>query len=525
MPILQAHNISYQFENGEKLFDNLSCSMTQRRVGLVGRNGAGKSILASILSGEKTPSSGTVTQTKSVLAYRQQASDLLAMPLSLSQFLGKHDVLEALKRVEAGDCSQYYFDVIGDQWTLSKQLNQQLKALGLPQQADFPCAQLSGGQLARLQLWNMFESDAEMLFLDEPSNHLDVRAKEWLLGSMREFKGAIFLISHDRTLLREMEEIWEISELGLQVFGGNYDIYHQRKHAEIRAVERQLISVDKQRKHLRAQIQCNREKAEQRAAQGNRLRKEGSQAKMILDGAKNQAEVSASKRNKNQQHRQMKLDDKHQALMARKELLKEQKLYLEDGACRSGKVMLSILNGVLAYGYSNVFSLQVYANEKVHLAGPNGCGKSTLLKMLAGKKPLKRGECRVNAPLCMLDQHFGMIQSELSMLDNLLQQCCGITVSEARTLLAGIGFRRDSVFRLGRVLSGGEKMKLAMLIVSHQPEQPFLLLDEPDNHLDLESKIILAQALLKYRGGYILISHDHDFVTESGVQRTIRPFG
>lgn len=145
--------------------------------------------------------------------------------------------------------------------------------------------------------------------------------------------------------------------------------------------------------------------------------------------------------------------------------------------------------------------------------------------MLAGNNLLKHGECRVNAPLRMLDQHFGMIQSELSMLDNLLQQCRGITVSEARILLAGIGFRRDSVFRLGRVLSGGEKMKLAMLIVSHQPEQPFLLLDEPDNHLDLESKISLAQALLKYRGGYILISHDHDFVTESGVQRTIRPFG
>ena len=91
--------------------------------------------------------------------------------------------------------------------------------------------------------------------------------------------------------------------------------------------------------------------------------------------------------------------------------------------------------------------------------------------------------------------------------------------SDARTLLAGIGFRRDSVFRLGNVLSGGEKMQLAMLIVSHQPTQPLLLLEEPDNHLDLDSKIMLAQALNAYRGGFILISHDQDFAAESGVSR------
>ena len=123
-----------------------------------------------------------------------------------------------------------------------------------------------------------------------------------------------------------------------------------------------------------------------------------------------------------------------------------------------------------------------------------------------------KAELQINTPLYCLGQHFGVIREDLSLLDNLVTLCRGLKESDARTLLAGVGFSRDNVFRLGHMLSGGEKMKLAMLIVSHQQAKPFLLLDEPDNHLDLESKLMLAQALNQYPGGFILVSHDEDFV-------------
>ncbi|MBF4245399.1 ABC transporter ATP-binding protein [Vibrio anguillarum] len=520
MPVLQAYNISHQFDNGEMLFQQLSCSMTNNRVGLVGRNGVGKSVFASILSGEQQSSSGMITLPKSLAVYRQQPSQLLSGELSIAQFLGKDEVLKAIKYVESGDCSQQWFDVIKEQWNLPLQLPLQLKELGLPQDAALSCAQLSGGQLARLQLWQLFESEVELLILDEPSNHLDVDAKQWLLKSMRAFKGAILLISHDRVLLREMEEIWELSGLGLQVFGGSFDFYTEQKRTELQAVDRQLTSVDKQRKKLEMQAQINREKADQKAAQGIKLRKDGSQPKILLDGKKDKATARASNRNKNAQLRQAYLLDKEQSLNARKEQLKGQKLYLEDKPSRLRKV-ISMLQGVLSFGSTKPISLQVYANDKIHLTGKNGSGKSTLLKTLLSEISLYQGELQLNTPLYYLDQHFGVIRAELSILDNLIQQCSGIKESDARTLLAGIGFRRDSVFRLGHMLSGGEKMKLAMLIVSHQPEQPLLLLDEPDNHLDLDSKIMLTQALCNYRGGFILVSHDHDFARESGIQRQV----
>ncbi|SJN59608.1 ATP-binding cassette domain-containing protein [Vibrio gazogenes] len=286
------------------------------------------------------------------------------------------------------------------------------------------------------------------------------------------------------------------------------------------AVERQLVSVDKQKKKLAAQAQRNREKAAQRAAKGDKLRKAGGQPKILLDYKKDSATARTSNLHKNEQLRQAHLNEKEQALRARKEQVKRQKLYLSDNTSRLHQVV-SLLEGVLSFGCRQPITLQIYANDKIHLTGKNGCGKSTLLKTLLGKFTLQQGKLHLNTSLYYLDQHFGAVQPELSMLNNLIQQCEGIKESDARTLLAGIGFRRDSVFRLGSMLSGGEKMKLAMLIVSHQPEQPMLLLDEPDNHLDLDSKIMLAQALRDYRGGFILVSHDDDFASESGIQRQV----
>ncbi|ELI5732360.1 ABC-F family ATP-binding cassette domain-containing protein [Vibrio fluvialis] len=520
MPFLQATQISYQFDNGDTLFHSITCSMTQRRVGLVGRNGVGKSLLAELLSGERQPSTGSIALPNSVAIYRQLPSELLSGTRSIGEFLGKQAILDALKRIESGDCSQHWFDIVGDEWDLPAKLNQQLASMHLPQDPAFLCAKLSGGQLARLQLWQLLTSDAALLILDEPSNHLDTQAKQWLVDTMQTFSGAILLISHDRQLLREMDEIWELSGLGLQVFGGNYEVYAEQKRGELSAVERQLACVTKQQKQLEEQAQRNREKAEQRAAQGNKLRREGSQATILLDGKKDKATARAANRSKNEQLRKSHLQAKAQTLSARKEQLKGQKLYLA-GCPQSTRKAITLTEAVLAFGNAKPKTFTVYAHEKVQLTGSNGCGKSTLLKTLLGEVVLASGELQLNSALYYLDQHFGAVREDRTVLENLLQQCAGMKERDARTLLAGIGFRRDSVFRQGKALSGGEKMKLTMLIASHQNTQPFLLLDEPDNHLDLDSKLMLAQALQQYQGGFMLISHDPTFAEESGVQREI----
>jgi ATPase subunit of ABC transporter with duplicated ATPase domains len=467
------------------------------------------------------PYEGTVSEPKSFVFYQQQTNQRFNDDETIAEFLGVSKVLDALKKVESGGCDPHWFEVVGDNWNLEQHLKDDLLRLGLPPQPDFLCEQLSGGQRAKLLLWQAFDSECDLLVLDEPSNHLDYESKQWLMDAMQRFKGGILLISHDRELLRNMNEIWELSTLGLRAFGGNYDDYAAQNEVEQKAVERQLNHNLKQQKRLEKQAQRNREKAEQRAAQGAKQRKSGSQPKILMDAKKGKATANMANRLKNESVRRTHLDDKAQQLEVRHARSKPQSLYLGQSDVRSKRV-LSVMQGKLPFSEHEPITFQLYSNNKLYLEGKNGIGKSTLLNVLRGTQSLVDGELQVSTPVCYLDQHFGAIERSLSMLDNLTKACPHLNESEARTLLAGIGFRRDSVNRSARVLSGGEKMKLAMLMVSHQLNQPILLLDEPDNHLDIESKVILAKALAKYQGGYILVSHDLDFVHESGIEQSLK---
>ncbi|MEF1288708.1 ATP-binding cassette domain-containing protein [Vibrio sp. M260118] len=517
MPVLQANKITYLFDNGEALFRDISCSLTQSRVGLVGRNGVGKSLLTSILTQQIQPTYGQVQLNGSVRTYSQLPSGLLESNMTIAEYIGVAEVLDALGKIEHGECDPRWFEIVGERWSLKQDLEAKLEDMKLPANVDFPCAELSGGQLARLQLWQLFESEADLLVLDEPSNHLDGQGKEWLGEQMSCYSGHILLISHDRYLLRMMDQIWELSTLGLTQYGGNYDDYRQQKGLEVAAVERQLDSVHKEQKRLERQAQKNREKAEQREAQGVKIRKRGGQPKILLNGMRDSATGAISNRLKNENGRREQLSQKAYALESRHEQLKAQKFYMNDASSGRKGQLISIVNGVLPYGSSQPIQLQITANRKLWLQGGNGCGKSTLLDVLRGQLQLRSGECHLNTQVYYLDQHFGLLDTSKTMLETVLDMCSGVLESDARTLLAGIGFRRDSVFRTVSLLSGGEKMKLSMLVVSHQKNQAVLLLDEPDNHLDLESKQILANTLNNYDGAFILVSHDQDFGQESGV--------
>ena len=516
MPVFQANNIGYQFSNGDVLFKGVSCSMNRRRVALTGRNGAGKTTLAGILCGSVLPTRGSVVKPRSWAMYCQQFSELRLGTLTIAEYLGKHAVLDALDKVEQGDCEAKWFELIGDEWDARQRLESQLLALSLPTEPDLPCASLSGGQLARLQLWKLFDDAPQLLVLDEPSNHLDGVGRAWLADKIASFEGAILLISHDRALLRLMEETWELSALGLQVYGGNYDVYAHQKQAKLDATELQIVSLQKQQKRIEAQSQKSEEKAQQRAAQGKKLRREGSQPKLVMNSKKERASARASSRNKNAQLRQAHLRQQYTALLAKREVVQEQRMHLT-GETGPQHQVICLQEGRLPYGCAEPINLQLRGTDKVHLCGHNGSGKSTLLKVLQGQCKLLEGELRLNTSVYGLDQHFSSVRPQWSAMQNLMEQCAGMMQTTARTLLAGIGFRGDSVFRSGQHLSGGEKMKLAMLIVTHQPDSPFLLLDEPDNHLDLCSRQHLAQALSHYRGGFFLVSHDPEFVEEAGV--------
>ncbi|ROS04620.1 ATPase subunit of ABC transporter with duplicated ATPase domains [Sinobacterium caligoides] len=520
MPLLQAQQISYQFDSGEMLFSNISCKLSARRTGLIGRNGCGKSVLASILAKQRKPSDGNVILNGSVESFSQLTSTTDLSHLTLLQYLQLDSILGALRQVERGHYDDNCLEIIGDKWRLENELKLLFAELGLNDGFNKKCDELSGGQLTRLKLWKLLHSGVDLLVLDEPSNHLDHEGRQWLAREMAQFNGHILLISHDRMLLRQVSQIWHLSGLGLRQYGGNFDTFFEQQQLEKLAIERQLDNVQRHQKKLKKESQSNREKADIRAKKGLQDRRQGSQPKIAMNTMRSMATASAANRAKNDHGRRERLEAKYQSLQARQEKLKQQAFTITTTHSKI-TTLVSFTDCVLAHGMQQPISFVVKTGSKVHVSGRNGSGKSTLLKTLLGRLPVASGEASVNAPLYYLDQHFSLLNKELSLLETLSLHCPTVEEHHARTMLAGIGFRHESVHRLVKQLSGGEKMKLAMLVASRQAANPLLLLDEPDNHLDLDSKTLLARALKEFNGSFLLVSHDQDFISECDINYTI----
>ncbi|NOU50456.1 ABC-F family ATP-binding cassette domain-containing protein [Pseudoalteromonas sp. JBTF-M23] len=523
MSVLHAYNVSYQFSNGDTLFCNLNFTLTQRRTALVGDNGVGKSILGKLLAKQLTPSQGSIEQFAQVAIQSQEAQPLLKSDMTIAQLLGCDKTLAALAAIARGECEQTLFDAVAEQWQLPEQLSAQLATLGLTTDPHAPCNTLSGGQLARLRLWQLFNSNAKVLILDEPSNHLDNEGRAWLIEQINHFTGYILLISHDHQLLEHVTHIWELSSLGLKQYGGNIGYYLQQKHQQQQSLNQQLQEVKRQQTQLKLQAQKDREKAHQRAAQSNKLRVQGSQAKIMLNNQKDQAGAHLAAKQKNQQQREKKITTKAEQLRLKSEQNNAIQFYLREVPehTKVKKTLVSLVDLQLPFGSTSAITVQVKTAQKWHIKGNNGCGKSTLFRVLQNHLKAKSGELRVNTPLSYVDQHFSLLPSQLSVIQVVEQNCPAISKSDCYTLLAGIGLKHKKVEQPVASLSGGEKMKLTLLCASHQQATPLLLLDEPDNHLDLGSKQQLAKALNQYKGSFLLISHNDCFVKHAGVTHTL----
>ncbi|MBD1581981.1 ATP-binding cassette domain-containing protein [Pseudoalteromonas sp. S16_S37] len=523
MSVLHAYNLSYQFGNGDTLFKDLSCTLSHQRTALVGDNGVGKSVLGKLLAKQLTPSQGSVEQCEQVALFSQETQPLMSSDITIAQFLGVDKALAALEAIARGEYEQTLFDAVAEQWQLPEQLSAQLIELGLTSDPHALCCSLSGGQLAKLRLWQLFTSSAKVLILDEPSNHLDSNGRAWLIEQLNQFSGYVLLISHDQQLLQHVAHIWELSNIGLKQCGGNICYYLQQKHQEQQAINKQLQEVKRQQTQLKLAAQKDREKAQQRAAQGKKLRVQGSQARVLLNSQKDKAGANLAAKQKNQQQRNQKLHNKNEQLQLKSQHNNAIQFYLsEPSECgKVKKTLVSLVNLQLPFGNASALNLQVKTSQKWHIKGGNGCGKSTLLKVLQNTlKPLS-GELKVNTSLSYVDQHFSQLPSLLNATEVVEQYCPTVTRSDRYTLLASIGLKHKKVEQPISSLSGGEKMKLTLLCASHQLPTPLLLLDEPDNHLDLISKQQLAKALNRYQGSFLLISHDDYFVKQVGVAHTL----
>jgi len=507
--------------DGRELFSHLDLAIGAERVGLVGRNGVGKTSLLRLILGELAPAAGTVALGGRVGALRQSAPGADA---TLGDLLGVREPLARLDRIERGEGAAEDFDLAD--WDLPQRIESALADVGLDgDDLDRPALSLSGGEATRASLAALMIDRPAVILLDEPTNNLDAEARA-IVGRMLEaWRGGALVVSHDRALLRGMDRIVELTSLGATSFGGGYDLYVERKAAMEQAAARDLDSAEQEARRAQAEIQRERERKARRDAAGQRARAKGDAPKMLLDAKAERAENSGARLGHLADRRRAEVQQTLEAAQAKVERVRRLAFVLPPSNLPAARRVLS-LEGV-GYAVAGRWvlrdqSFSVTGPERIAIVGPNGAGKTTLIKLMAGEITPSEGKVTRSVPLAVLDQRASILDSDQTLLANFLRLNPEANRNTAQAALARFLFRNTAAEASVRDLSGGETLRaaLACVLMSTTPPQ-CLILDEPTNHLDLDSIAAIEQALLGYDGALIVVSHDEDFLKVIGVERRV----
>ncbi|WP_431903169.1 ABC-F family ATP-binding cassette domain-containing protein [Nonomuraea sp. bgisy101] len=505
-------HVSYTWPDGTRVLDGLDAAFPAGRTGLIGANGSGKSTLLKIIAGELRPRSGSVSVAGQVGHLPQNLP--LRGELTVSDLLGISATRAALHAIEAGDVREEHFTAVGDDWDVEERAVAQLSTLGLGHVGlDRTVATLSGGETVMVGLAAQFLHRPDVLLLDEPTNNLDLDARQRLHAAVSAWPGVLVVVSHDRHLLDLVDQVAELRDGAVRVYGGNLTDYERMLAAEQEAAERMVRVAEADLRKQRRELVEARVKLARRERYADKMYARKREPKIIMQARKREAQVSAGK------HRIMheeKLEQARERLNEAAQAVRDDtgiRISLPETAVPAGRVVLSFDTASRTEG--SVGRLEVRGPERIALLGPNGSGKTTLLEaiMAAGAQ----------VPAGYLPQRLDILDGRLSVVDNVRAHAPGASVNEVRARLARFLFRGARAEQPVGTLSGGERFRAALAaLLSADPPPQLLLLDEPTNNLDLKSVEQLSQALAAYQGALIVASHDLPFLRGLGITRWLQ---
>jgi len=502
--LIQLDNISKEYPDGI-LFSNVSLLIKKSmRIGLVGPNGSGKTTILRLMLGKESPDEGTVQKNRGLsIGYLPQdiiigtkrsiLDEVLNSFPEIREIENKMEIVSSeiasnpndTKKLKILGDLQQRFDSMGG-WTIDKKAKEILGGLGFTtDQFHRDLDTFSGGWRMRVALAGILLKNPDVLFLDEPTNHLDLDAILWLESFLSEWKGSLVMISHDREFInKSVNHIVEIDRAKVILYKGNYSSYRSQKQIRI---EQQQAAYSNQQDMV-------------------------SQTKRFIERFRYKNTKSRQVQSKIKQLEKLELIEEPTQNKKRLNI----KISLPD---RSPLKVVSLKNVFKNYGdisvYDNI-NLEIERGQTIGLVGHNGAGKSTLLKMLAGVEPISLGTLRPgkDVTIAYFAQHqLEILNPNSTVFESLQSASSGKNESELRSYLGSFLFSGDSVNKLVKVLSGGEKSRLALAKMLIQPAN-LLLLDEPTNHLDMVSRDVVEAALKNYTGTIVCISHDRHFLNE-----------
>jgi len=515
--------LSARTPDGRVLFENLTLALGRERTGLVGRNGVGKTTLGRLILGEAQPARGSVSVQGRVAVLRQTLAP--APDALLGDVLGVRASMARLRRIEAGAARGN--DLERADWLLPGRVDAALARCGLAGLAlERPAASLSGGQATRAALAGLLIAEPDFIILDEPTNNLDADGREAVRALLAEWRGGALVISHDRALLREMDRMVELSELGARVYGGGYDLYEARKSEERANAARTLERAEREADLTERKIQVATERKVKRDAAGKKSRARGDMPKILLDARADQAEKSAGRGSVLAERQREAAQARLAEAQAAVEKARRLAFALPSSGLHAGKGVLAFERVTFAWpdGEPIVrdFSFEMRGPERVALRGRNGAGKSTLIGLASGAIAPQSGRVVRWARSAVLDQRAAMLCGSETLVDNYLRLNPEANTHVAHEALARFLFRNRAALKRADELSGGERLRAALACVLFSAAPPHLLiLDEPTNHLDLDSVAAIEAALAGYDGAVLAASHDEDFLAAIGIERAL----
>ncbi len=522
MSSLSLSGVGWITPTGNPVLRNIDLNLGQRRTGLVGRNGVGKTTLLRIIASDFAPSSGTISSTGVVHLMRQIVEP--AADETIADLFGVRAPLELLARAASGKATADDLELAD--WTLEDRVAAALVRVELEATAMTALTALSGGEHTRAALAAAIFAEPDFLLLDEPTNNLDRGGREAMLRLVESWKAGLVVVSHDRELLERMETIVELTTLGATQYGGNWSHYRERKALELETAEHDLAHARKQQAEVARRGRIADERRRRRDAAGARKAARGDMPKILIGARRNAAEASGGGDQRLKARLAAVAAQDVADAQARIEVLLSLSIVLPATNVPATRTLLELRD--LAIGYDSAhpihqgLDLTVTGPERIALAGPNGCGKSTLLRTLAGELRPLGGTLSIKATIACLDQNVAMLDRSATILDNFRRLNPGKDENVCRAMLAGFLFRADSALQVVGTLSGGQMLRaaLACCLGSDAPPE-LLILDEPTNHLDLDSVRAVEAALSVFDGALLVVSHDEDFLREIGIERRI----